>query len=79
MFHRRLSALCALLLLGSLPALAIQRSAIDDLYKWNATHIYATEADWQKDMQAIAADLDKLAAFQGTFSRAQGARTPRRA
>ncbi len=68
MSHRRLNTLLSLLLLGTLPALAIERSTIDNLYKWNPTHVYATEADWQKSMQGIATDLDKFVAFKGTFA-----------
>ena len=71
MFHRRLCALLLLVLLGTLPALAVKRSEINDLYKWNPTHVYASEADWQKDMQGVTADLDKLAAFQGSFAGAK--------
>jgi len=61
--------LLALLLLASaLPALAVERSAISDDYKWKTEHIYADVAAWQADVDAIAAGLDRLAAFKGSFA-----------
>lgn len=71
MHHRISSIIVALLLLfaaWNLPVLAVERSDIDDLYKWKPEHIYASLEEWEADMNAIKSGLDKLAVFKGTFA-----------
>jgi len=60
----------ALLLLAvcSMPVFAIERSEIDDGYKWKPEHIYATIEEWQADFDAIRSGIDELAAFKGTIA-----------
>ena len=73
----RLVLLTAILLTLSLAALPLglaqtgevkERSAIDDRYKWDLTHIYRTDADCEADIAAVEAALPSLAAFEGTIS-----------
>lgn len=35
---------------------------------WNLSQFYTNEADWQRDLDALPALIDKLAAFEGTLS-----------
>jgi oligoendopeptidase F len=41
------------------------RAQILEQYKWNATSLYPTPADWQSEYQTVTAMLKPLAAYQG--------------
>ena len=42
-----------------------KRSEIEDRYKWDLTHIYASDEAWEKDYQAVTAEVGTLSAFDG--------------
>ena len=42
-----------------------KRSEIEDKYKWDLTHIYASDEAWEKDYDAVTAEVGTLAAFDG--------------
>ena len=42
-----------------------KRSEIEDRYKWDLSHIYASDKEWEKDYDAVNAELLKLSAFDG--------------
>ena len=42
-----------------------KRSEIEDQYKWDLTHIYASDEAWEKDYDAVAAEIGTLSAFDG--------------
>ena len=42
-----------------------KRSEIEDQYKWDLTHIYASDEAWEKDYEAVAAEVGTLSAFDG--------------
>ncbi|HET9552555.1 MAG TPA: oligoendopeptidase F [Anaeromyxobacteraceae bacterium] len=59
-----LAALAASLSLAG-PAAAVERKEIPDAYKWNLTDLFATEADWVKAKDDLAARIPGLAAHRG--------------
>lgn len=44
------------------------RDKIADKYKWNLSDMYKTPADWQKEFNALSADIKKFADFKGKIS-----------
>ncbi len=44
------------------------RDKIADKYKWNLADMYKTPADWQKEFNALSADIKKFADFKGKIS-----------
>ena len=42
-----------------------KRSEIEDRYKWDLTHIYASDEAWEKDYDAVMAEIGALSAFDG--------------
>ena len=42
-----------------------KRSEIEDKYKWDLTHIYASDEDWRKDYDEVTALSDTLDAYNG--------------
>ena len=42
-----------------------KRSEIGDQYKWDLTHIYATDEAWEKDYEAVTAEVATLSVFDG--------------
>ena len=42
-----------------------KRSEIEEKYKWDLTHIYASDEEWEKDYQAAEAEIGTLSAFDG--------------
>ena len=42
-----------------------KRSEIEDKYKWDLTHIYPSDEAWEKDYNAVMADVQAVAAFDG--------------
>lgn len=55
--------------LGPSAALAEDRAAIDEKYKWNLAEIYSSEQAWEQERTGIGADIAKLAARKGTLGR----------
>ena len=45
-----------------------KRSEIEEKYKWDLTHIYASDEAWEKDYDAVTAEIGTLAAFDGHVS-----------
>jgi oligoendopeptidase F len=41
------------------------RSKVHDKYKWDLTHIYASDDAWRKAKDTLTADLPKIGAFKG--------------
>ncbi|MCE7858138.1 MAG: oligoendopeptidase F, partial [Ignavibacteria bacterium CHB3] len=46
-----------------------ERKEVPDKYKWNLSDIYPTNDAWQKDVDMLKTDVDKLAAFKGTLGK----------
>ena len=44
------------------------RSKVLDKYKWDLTHIYASDDAWKQAKEKIAAEIPKLRAFKGTLT-----------
>jgi oligoendopeptidase F len=68
MFHfrpRSLFLVAAALLMVSAAARAAERSEIPEKYKWNLRDLFATEADWKKAKDGLAADIPNLTKYQG--------------
>ena len=42
-----------------------KRSEIGDQYKWDLTHIYASDEAWEKDYEAVTAEVGTLSVFDG--------------
>ena len=42
-----------------------KRNEIEDKYKWDLTHIYASDEAWEKDYQAVTEEVGTLSAFDG--------------
>ena len=42
-----------------------KRSEIEDQYKWDLTHIYASDEAWEKDYEAVTAEVGTLSVFDG--------------
>ena len=42
-----------------------KRSEIEDQYKWDLTHIYASDEAWEKDYEAVTAEVGTLSIFDG--------------
>ena len=61
MHYRNIFIATALLVVTvSSSVFAIDRAKIDDKYKWKTEHIYASVEDWEAEMDAIRADVDKF-------------------
>ena len=41
------------------------RADVPDVYKWNLTQLYKSDAAWEKEMADLAAAIPQLASFQG--------------
>ncbi|MFO7446805.1 MAG: oligoendopeptidase F [Ignavibacteriaceae bacterium] len=46
----------------------ISRENIDDMYKWDLTHIYSSDEEWEKDFQWIENNLNKYKDFIDTLA-----------
>ncbi|MBU8893254.1 MAG: oligoendopeptidase F [Bacteroidales bacterium] len=46
----------------------IDRSEVDEKYKWNLTDIYPTYESWEQAKEAFVAKLDKIHEFKGTLT-----------
>ena len=42
-----------------------KRSEIEDKYKWDLTHIYASDEAWEKDYETVMAEVGALSAYDG--------------
>lgn len=49
---------------GELPT----RDQIEDQYKWDITHIYETEADWEADFEWLNENADNYSEFEGKLA-----------
>ena len=49
------------------PAQERTRDSTADVYKWNLTELYASEAGWRAEKERVAASLDEAKAFVGTL------------
>ncbi len=45
------------------------RDKIQDKYKWDLTHIYKTDAEWEADYNAVAKDIPTFSKHKGTLGR----------
>lgn len=43
----------------------LTRAEIPEKYKWNLTHIYENDEAWEKDYEAVCAEIPAFAAFDG--------------
>ena len=43
------------------------RKDMDPKFQWDFTHMYASDEAWEAELNAIAADLPKIAAVEGTL------------
>lgn len=46
----------------------MNRSEIEDQYKWNLAHIYENEQQWEEEYQKVEAYIKEIAAFSGCLS-----------
>ena len=46
----------------------LERSEIDDGYKWRVQDIYADDNLWEKDFEKVKNAIDLLASFKGKIS-----------
>ena len=46
----------------------MDRSTIDDKYKWDLTDIYETEEAWQKSKEEVVAKLSKIEEYKGKLT-----------
>ncbi len=45
------------------------REEIPDKYKWDLTHIYKTDADWENDFQALSKDISSISKHKGKVTK----------
>ncbi len=64
-FRMRWFAAALALLVVALPAVAAERSAIADKYKWNLTDLYPDEASWQKSLADLRRRVTELEKHKG--------------
>ena len=57
--------LMTLLLISSVTAQSLQRSEIENKYKWDLSHLYSGTDDWKADYEKVSKYLDKMADFKG--------------
>jgi oligoendopeptidase F len=46
---------------------AVERNEIDAKYQWRMDHVYASDAEWEKDFERINPLLDKFDSMKGTL------------
>ena len=46
-------------------AFATERSEIPDRYKWDRTHLFSSDADWQEAKEKVEGRVSEIAAFEG--------------
>ena len=63
----------AIALLALLPTFALagkearERADVPDTYKWDLSHIYATDADWEADYARLEAMLPEIQGWEQTY------------
>jgi oligoendopeptidase F len=45
------------------------RDTIADAYKWDLSHIYASEADWRKAKDEVTAKMEQMSTFKGKLTK----------
>jgi oligoendopeptidase F len=62
--------LIIILFMASTPLLSQlkDRTTLEDQYKWDLTHIYATDADWRKHKENLEGRLKEIERFKGTLA-----------
>ena len=46
-----------------------ERNQIDEQYKWDLTHLYTTEEDWQKAKQELTDEIPTIESFKGNLTK----------
>jgi oligoendopeptidase F len=46
-----------------------QRKEIQEKYKWDLTHIYKNDEEWEKDFRYLTENMDKLLRYEGKLGR----------
>jgi len=64
------AAVCAFAIVAS--AQERDRSKVLDKYKWDLTHIYASDDAWKQAKEKIAAEIPKVREFKGTLASSAG-------
>lgn len=57
-----------------MPETLQERSQIDPHYQWDLTRMYANDAAWEEEFEALDAKIDALAEFAGKLDNAEGLR-----
>ena len=50
-----------------------ERDQIDDRYKWDLTHICASDEAWKEAKNALVSEMDRINSFKGTLTGSAGA------
>jgi len=45
------------------------REEVEDRYKWDLTHLYASDDEWRKAFEKISKESEKIATFKGTLTK----------
>jgi len=79
MFTKKTPLIIALLLFSTTIAVSQMkvRDDVEDTYKWDLTHLYATDDTWRAEKGRVAEDMQQLVAYRGKL--AQSAATLREA
>ena len=73
MVRRMVFALCLIAFIVPAAAQQRDRASIADKYKWDLTHIYASNAAWRAAKEKLEADIPSLRQFKGTLGQSPGA------
>jgi oligoendopeptidase F len=57
--------LMALLLVSTIAAQSLNRTEIDEKYKWDLSHLYESTDDWKAEYEKVSKYLDRMAEFKG--------------
>jgi oligoendopeptidase F len=60
-----LSLIVSLFFIGQSFTQNLERSQVDEKYKWNLSEIYPSTDAWQKEVNNISAEIDKLPDYKG--------------
>ncbi|MCW8814292.1 MAG: oligoendopeptidase F family protein, partial [Chlorobium sp.] len=60
-----LSLIVSLFFIGQSFAQNLERSQVEEKYKWNLSEIYSSKDAWQKEVNKISAEIDKLPDYKG--------------
>ncbi len=53
------------------PTTIPERSEVPTKYRWKTTHLFRSDAAWEKQRKALLSDLERLAAFKGKLKRSR--------